>query len=485
MLGYFKKRWQHTWNDNGGLTLPGYRYCGPGNRMRGSPINGLDEACMRHDETPGYSYTQYENSDDTLIRDSEREFWSNPIESSIVWEVFNAKKALAKRKQNQEMVRRRTRRRVTRRRPYKGFRKRYNNIRRGRNKFYLRKGSRKRIHKGGYRRTFKRRFNRRKNSPLLRMLRIMNPPRSYKYFWVSEYKAGVNKHILLNPFAYYSFSTVLTANDSYNLFSRPGMQQVINNLYPGTSTDALILDGEQFWLFNRVQEVKIKVNSVAKVYAIVYYVQCRKNTTCSAVDAAIAEIPNKQMFSNANGNILPWGAGTDPITTGSGAQAVVYDGGSFSQGAQIANIHPIFTLREAENFRTTWKVYKTKKLEWDNQKQHVITMRSKKPFLFDKMKYTDNPVIDNTGTVTGGVRYTYKRGDKACFIRFYTDPLPSAASAQKCGYPNFDVAMEFRSYAQVALRTSQTRLHYNAPNFGNVAADPQIVEISETVVSAT
>ena len=33
-----------------GLTLPGYKYCGPGNPFDlGKPSNELDEICMKHD----------------------------------------------------------------------------------------------------------------------------------------------------------------------------------------------------------------------------------------------------------------------------------------------------------------------------------------------------------------------------------------------------------------------------------------------------
>ena len=33
-----------------GLTLPGHRYCGPGNPLdNGPPTNGLDAICMGHD----------------------------------------------------------------------------------------------------------------------------------------------------------------------------------------------------------------------------------------------------------------------------------------------------------------------------------------------------------------------------------------------------------------------------------------------------
>ena len=33
-----------------GLTLPGYKYCGPGNPLNlGKPTNELDEICMKHD----------------------------------------------------------------------------------------------------------------------------------------------------------------------------------------------------------------------------------------------------------------------------------------------------------------------------------------------------------------------------------------------------------------------------------------------------
>lgn len=33
-----------------GLTLPGYKYCGPGNPLEGqAPVNELDAVCMEHD----------------------------------------------------------------------------------------------------------------------------------------------------------------------------------------------------------------------------------------------------------------------------------------------------------------------------------------------------------------------------------------------------------------------------------------------------
>jgi len=34
----------------GGLLVPGYRYCGPGNPLdNGEPVNELDRICMEHD----------------------------------------------------------------------------------------------------------------------------------------------------------------------------------------------------------------------------------------------------------------------------------------------------------------------------------------------------------------------------------------------------------------------------------------------------
>lgn len=480
-LGRLQSHWNHFYNPNGGLTIPGYRYCGPGNRMKGKPINKLDEACKRHDETPNYSYTQWEDSDDRLIQDSFDNFWEDPVAAPLVNQAFQVKKLFApmKRKGNHLTLRRKNRfkrRKATRRRPFRGFAKR----RRLSKPFRATKRFR-RVSRFRGRRSF-----RRTTSSVKRMLQILNPPQYFREGFLTEYKPGVNSHLYMMPFCFYFQSAGLKANNIYNPFQRQGIITALNSTYFASGTaDTNMPSGDQWWILNRFIETKIKVNCVAKVFAVVYYCRAKRLCIQGPINAATLNLSNQRTYQQGPVGALNWTSQTDPITTGAAWQQVVADTGSGSTGPMIAKINPLLTLSEATVFKKQWHVYKTKKLEWDNQKLHTITLSSRRPFLYDPMSYTIDPTITSATGVISANLFTYKPGDKEVFIRFYTDPLPSAATAQKAGYPNFDIAMETRLAVRMCKRVVSDKQLNVTFSQGNVAADPQIVEITESVVAAS
>lgn len=66
--------------DQGGLTLPGYKYLGPGNSLnRGVPVNALDSAAKKHDEkyhkiTEYFKKTKNRKNFEKEIREADEEF---------------------------------------------------------------------------------------------------------------------------------------------------------------------------------------------------------------------------------------------------------------------------------------------------------------------------------------------------------------------------------------------------------------------------
>lgn len=472
---FFKKRWQHTYNNNGGLTIPGYNYCGPGNRMEGEPINNLDAACMRHDQTPGYSYTEYEKSDDDLIREANDHFWEDPFSSSIIQGVFGAKRMVARKRRYSQSRGSSKRRRVSRRRPMK-YRK---------NRKYNKKRSFKRKFKRRYRR-FNRRY-RRKSNLNTRILKLLNPPQTWRYGFVTEYNAPVNTHIMMNPLCYYQGLTY-TATDIHNLFTRPGMEKIITDAFADTADY-----DKQFWFLNRAVTLKMKVNCVSKVFGIVYYCVAKDLNTKGPIQDVIADLQNSSTYKNVSGgealatnaalNITTPGT-KDPIPATAFIDPVSTDSGTYALGPEIVKINPMVNLTEAEIFKKRWKVYKCQKLEWDNQKVHYLKLSSRKPHLYDKNKYLLGGQISAGGTTsTGGTTCDYKRGDRAIFIRFYTDALPSAGTAGKVGYPKFSIAMEVKNYARYVRRVVTQKEHSIYWDQTNISNDPVVVEITESAVS--
>lgn len=77
-----------------GFTLPGYKYCGPGNSLNnGLPSNSLDEACLEHDKDYGTNtaikYFVYNKADEKLRKVALK---SNTLAGRIVYTYFTGKK---------------------------------------------------------------------------------------------------------------------------------------------------------------------------------------------------------------------------------------------------------------------------------------------------------------------------------------------------------------------------------------------------------
>ena len=73
------------------LTLPGHKYCGPGNPLDlGKPINELDEICMKHD----YCYSNRvpkSECDKEMLKEKSKTFGEKVTKNLIVKLVIGTK----------------------------------------------------------------------------------------------------------------------------------------------------------------------------------------------------------------------------------------------------------------------------------------------------------------------------------------------------------------------------------------------------------